>query len=202
MLAACAAPREPLPELPIDAGGTPAPAISAGQPLVTRTETIEVDRPLAVVLDVASRPLETAVKGAGAVPGVVGIRMLSEGDFGAPGSRRLVTLSDASTLVEQVLVREQSDNSFRFRYQVWNFRGPSAGKVDFGVGEFNYEALAGNRTRIRWTYSFRLNEQAFPGKLGAVGRGLFRVGFFERGFADMMKDTLQGYKAGAEAVPA
>lgn len=201
-LIACAASREPLPKLPADAGGTPPPVIAADAPLVTRVETIEVDRPLAVVLDVASRPLEAAVQGAGGVPGVVKTRMLTASEFGAPGSRRLVHLSDSSTLVEQVLAREYGERSFLFRYQVWNFQGPSAGKVDFGVGEFQYEALPNDRTRIRWTYSFRLNEQAFPGRLGVLGRGLFRVGFFERGFADMMKGVLRGYKAGAEAQPA
>ena len=185
--------------LPPDAGGSPAPDVSSARPLVSRTESIEVDRPLPVVLKVAAKPLESAVRGAGSLPGVVRTSMLTPGEFGAPGSRRLVHLSDTSTLVEEVLAREQSEQTFLFRYVVWNFQGPSAGKVDFGVGEFYYEALPRDRTRIRWTYSFKLNSRTFPGVLGPVGRFFFRVGFFERSFADMMRGVLRGYKDGAEA---
>jgi len=197
-LAACAG----QPSLPPDAGGTLAPDVSSTQARVTRTETIEVDRPLPVVLAAAARPLESAIRGSGSLPGVARTMMLTAGEFGAPGSRRLVYLSDSSTLVEQVLAREQTEQRFLFRYVVWNFQGPTAGKVDFGVGEFVYEALPGDRTRIRWTYSFKLNESSFPGVLGPLGRFFFRVGFFDRSFAPMMHGVLKGYKDAAEGAGA
>jgi hypothetical protein len=124
--------------------------------------------------------------------------MLTEGTFGKPGSRRLTCLSDGSTLEEEVLQQEQTSNSFRFRYVVWNYTSEAAHPILYGVGDFHDAELGGERTHIVWTYSFMLKQERFPGELGSFGRFLFRVGFLDRQYADMMRATLNGTKANVE----
>ncbi len=50
--------------------------------------------------------------------------------------------------------------------------------------------LGDGRTHVRWTYSFQLNRQRFPVYLGSFGDFLFRVGFLDRDYAQMMRRTL------------
>ena len=54
---------------------------------------------------------------------------------------------------------------------------------------------------MTWTYSFRLKDDVFPGDLGGLGRFLFRVGFLDREYAEMMRGVLNGYKSTAEKAP-
>jgi hypothetical protein len=178
---------------------TPPPQVAPLDQLVSHTEEITVDRPLAVVLaDVnRNRPLSESIKKSASLPGVAGSYMLTSGDFRAPGSRRLNCLTDGSTLVEQVLEREQEPDKFRFRYVVWNYTSVKARPIVYGVGEFTYSAQ-GNRTHIRWTYSFQLNRHRFPGMLGGFGAYLFRVGFLDRQYAAMMRSVLSGTQSEEE----
>ena len=145
---------------------TPPPRIAAAENLVTHTERVEVSRSVSVVLDAANKPLEDQIQESSDLPGVGGSVMLTAGEFGAVGSRRLNCLTDGSTLVEQVLVNEGT----RFRYVVWNYTSEKADKVVYGVGEFVYQPLAADRTMIHWTYSFQLDTDRFPGSLGGFGR--------------------------------
>lgn len=132
------------------------------------------------------------------LPGVTGSYMLTEGRFGAPGSRRLNCLSDGSTLVEQMLLREQRIDSVRFRYAVWNYTSSKARPIAYGVGEFMYSAADNGRTHVRWTYSFQLNRHRFPGMLGGLGDYLFRISFLDRSYAAMMRGVLVSTKADSE----
>jgi hypothetical protein len=108
---------------------TPHPAIGSGEPLVAHTEEVDIERPLAAVLLAANKPLKDTISSAGSLPGVSGDHMLTEGEFGAPGSRRLTCLSDGSTLVEESLQRERTAHSYRFRYVVWNYTSDKARPV-------------------------------------------------------------------------
>ncbi len=92
---------------------------------------------------------------------------------------------------------EQSDP--RFRYVVWNYSSPVARPIEYGVGLFERTSLPGNRTKVRWTYAFKLKRNRFPGYLGGLGNFLFRVTFLDRQYAAMMRATLQGQKAAAES---
>ncbi len=58
------------------------------------------------------------------------------------------------------------------------------------------------RTRVTWTYSFKLKGDIFPGNFGGFGGFLFRVGFLDRDYAAMMRSVLNGYKTTAEGQPA
>jgi hypothetical protein len=82
--------------------------------------------------------------------------MLTRGDYGPPGSRRLTCLTGGSTHV--------------------------------GSG----------RTRVQWTYSFQLNRSRFPGSPRRIGDLLFRVGFLDREYAEMMWGLPAGSKARTE----
>jgi hypothetical protein len=180
----------------------PPPPIDRSDGLVSRTETIRVDRPLRTVLTVVNRPLKDVLRPTGSLPGVTGTYPLTPGDFGGPGSRRLVCLSDGSSTEEQVLTREHGENLYRFRYQVWNYTSRAAGAVRYAIGEFVYTAPSPDRTQIVWTYSFALKRDHFPGYLGRLGDFLFRISFLDRDWAEVMRNVLNGYKtaAGKEAV--
>jgi len=175
------------------------PAIAPVDQLVSHIEQIVINRPLAVAVSAADKPLQNAVHSTNSLPGVAGDLSLTAGEFGEPGSRRLVCLSDGSTLEEQALEREQNHHSYRFRYVVWNYTTAQARPIVYGFGEFLYSDMSGSSTLVHWTYSFALNRRRFRGYLGSVGDFLFRVGFLDRQYADLMRGTLQGFKSDAES---
>jgi hypothetical protein len=178
---------------------TPPPVIAPASRLVSRTDRIVIERPRPAVqqiLDTAA--LEDLLPRSRRLPGVIGVRSLTAGPFGAPGSRRLVCLSDGSVALEQVLERRENE---RFRYVVWNYTSASARAVAYGVGDFRYEDSGPGRTRITWTYSFKLDERRLPGRLGPLGPAIFRAAFLDRAYADLMADTLARMKAHVEGRP-
>jgi hypothetical protein len=178
----------------------PHPALAATELLVSHTEEITVDQALSVVLD-SRTDLKDAIRKSGSLPGVSGEHPLNDIPFPTPGARRLVCLSDGSTLEEQVLEQERNQTFARFRYIVWNYSTRQARPIEYGIGEFRHTAMPGGRTHIVWTYSFKLKEHEFPGYLGALGRYLFRIGFLDRQYAAMMRSTLQAGKKRAELQP-
>jgi hypothetical protein len=89
-------------------------------------------------------------------------------------------------LEEQVLEREESKSSYRFRYEVWNYSTKQARPIQYGVGEFRDSEIDGRSTHIAWTYSFKLKDHEFPAYLGALGRYFFRVRFLDSQYAAMM----------------
>jgi hypothetical protein len=179
----------------------PHPALPGTQDLVSHAEEVSIDRPLSDVLAAVDKPLKDTISPSSSLPGVSGDRMLTEGQFGAPGSRRLTCLSDGSTLEEESLIRERTPTSYVFRYVVWNYTSDKAAPIQYAVGEFKYNETKEGRTHIAWTYSFALKSRRFPGYLGPVGRYLFRMAFLDREYAAMMRGVLAKYQADAERVP-
>lgn len=178
---------------------TPPPAVAPADQLVAHTEDIDIGRPLAAVLDVVNhKSLEHAVHGSGAMPGVAGTYPLTRSDFGRPGSRRITCLTDGSTLVEQAVQRRTTANSYHFRYVVWNYTARVARPIAYGVGDFRFTAMGPDRTHVHWVYAFQLRRDRFPGYLGGLGALLFRVGFLDRQYADLMRSTLAGYRSDSE----
>jgi hypothetical protein len=179
---------------------TPHPAVAPIEQLVTHTEDIDIERPLPEALTAINAiSLQSAIHGPSSLPGVAGTYTLTKGVFGPVGSRQLDCLTDGSTLVEQSLVREQTERFYDFRYVVWNYTTEQAKPIVYAVGEFRYTAPAPGRTHIHWTYSFQLNRSRFPGWLGGFGDFLFRVTFLDRQYADLMRGTLSGFKTAAES---
>lgn len=181
---------------------TPHPAIAPAEQLVAHTEEITIDRPLSVVLNAVDKPIKDTFHKTGSLPIVSGDYMLTKGEFGPPGSRRITCLTDGTTLEEEVLQSERDDHLSHFRYIVWNYTTAKARPIAYGIGDFHYSATGGGRTHITWTYSFELKGNIFPGYLGAFGRFLFRVYFLDREYADLMRGVLNGYKSDAEQQPA
>lgn len=180
---------------------TPHPEIAPVEQLLSRTEEITIERPLAVLNKASSTaPLEQTIDRTSGLPGVTGTHRLTQGKF-QPGTRRLVCLTDGSIVVEEVLLLEQQPDSFRFRYVVWNYTSPQFPPIQYAVGEFLKTELGGTRTRVRWTYAFQPDRQRYPGYQGGFSDALFRQNFLDRTFAQWMRNTLAGGKKRAEALP-
>lgn len=128
-------------------------------------------------------PLERLLPGTGEIPAVSGTRPLSDTPFPEPGARRLVCLADGSTAVEQVLEHVPDE---RFRYIVWAYTTPAAMPIAHGVGEFRFRDAPGG-TAVHWRYGFALRQDRFPGALGALGRGMFRLAFLDGPYARFMQ---------------
>jgi hypothetical protein len=180
---------------------TPHPEIAPVEELLSHTEEITIERPLAFLIELASKtPLAQAIDRSGGLPGVTGTHRLTEGKFG-PGTRRLVCLTDGSTVSEQVLVMEENPNSTLYRYVVWNYTSPAFPPIDYAVGESVRTAVGDTRTHVRWTYSFQPNREKYPGSLGKSGDLKFREMFLEREFAQKMRNSLANGKKRAEELP-
>ena len=117
-----------------------------------------------------------------------------------PGARRLVCLSDGSTLTEQLLANEIFSDRAVFRYIVWNYSTAAARPIRYAVGEFIRTSASDGGTDVRWTYAFKMNRNRFPGLLGFIGDALFRSSFLDTRYAKMMRETLAADKARAEAI--
>ena len=169
----------------------PHPAIAPAPQLVSHTEEIVIPQPYAVVEEAMNKPLQQVIRKSDALPGVAGDYMLTKGEFGAPGSRHIVCLTDGGSVEEEALERDGTDHSGHFRYIVWNYATPKARPIAYGVGEFKTVQMDEAHTRITWTYSFKLKDDVFPGDFGALGRWLFRVGFLDRDYAAMMRGVLE-----------
>lgn len=139
--------------------------------------------------------LEDLLPGAAGIPGVTGTQPLSATPFPEPGARRLVRLADGSTAIEEVLAHEPGRS---LRYIVWGYTTPAAAPIAHGVGEFRFSD-AGAGTAVRWTYAFALKPDRLPGRLGALGRLLFRIGFLDTRYARFMAAGLRAITAQAVA---
>lgn len=172
------------------------PPIMPTDRMVSHSEEVVIDRPLDVVqkeVDAGARRLEQHIRKADSLPGVLGTYEL-DGPFGAPGTRRVVCLTDGSTAVDRVLEHVRDKDSSRFRYQVYGYTSDKAKPVEYAIGYFLRTDLGDGRTRVIWTYSFKLNRERFPGRLGCVGDYIFKIGFLDRDYAQMMKRTLDAQK--------
>ncbi len=179
---------------------TPHPPVAGPERLVSRTEEITIDRPLDEVLAaVDATPLDQAIFRGSDLPGVRGTHVLAGGKFDQPGSRHMLFLTDDTTAVEQVLEKTRDAASYRFRYVVWNYTTAAAKPLLYGLGEFVYTAQ-GEKTHVRWTYSFELRKDRFPGFLGVgLGGALLKAAFLNGPYAKWMKGTLALTKQNAEA---
>lgn len=178
---------------------TPHPPVSGPDRLVSHTEAIVVDRPLAQVLAaVDNTPLAQSIAEAAGLPGVRGTHVLAGGAFDRPGSRHMLFLTDDTTCVEQVLEKTTTQTSRRFRYVVWNYTTAAAKPLLYGLGDWLY-AAEGEATRVRWTYSFELRRDQFPGVFGtAIGGALLKAAFLNGPYAKWMSATLALTKRNAE----
>src|SRR5260370_27107753 len=98
----------------------------------------------------------------------------------------IVCLTDGTSTEEEAPQREDERTSRRLLTS-----NTSSGttplqtqsRSHYGVGEFRTVQVDPGHTRINWTYSFKLNDDEFPGELGAAGRCLSRVRFLNAAYA-------------------
>ena len=180
---------------------TPHPPVAGPDRLVSRTEEILIDRPFAHVLAaVDATPLSDSIAKGTALPGVLGTHVLAGGVFDQPGSRHMIFLDDGTTAVEQILEKTRTDQQYRFRYVVWNYTTAAAKPLLYGLGEFDYAPVGPDKTWVRWTYSFELRKNQFPGFLGVrLGGALLKAAFLNGPYAKWMQATLALTKRNAEA---
>jgi hypothetical protein len=115
---------------------TPHPNVAPIEQLVSHTEEIVIHRPLEVVLDAETKTsLEKAIARNSGMPGVSGTHMLTKGDYGPSGSRRLTCLTDGSTLVEEVLenVRDESRRNSVTSYGTTPAKKPAPSCMGSGI---------------------------------------------------------------------
>src|SRR5215207_6296979 len=113
---------------------TPHPPVAGPDKLVSRTDEVVIDRPLAHVLAaVDATPPSQSIAEAGGLPGLRGTHVLAGGKFDQPGSRHIIFLTDDSTAVEQVLEKTTTAASRRFRYVVWNYTIAAAKPLLYGL---------------------------------------------------------------------
>src|SRR6516165_1095005 len=72
----------------------PHPPIAPAEQLVSHQEEIVIARAYGVVSAAMNKPLNQAIHQSSSLPGVSGDYMLTQGEFGAPGSRHIVCLTD------------------------------------------------------------------------------------------------------------
>jgi hypothetical protein len=189
-------------ELPPGFVDSPHPEIAPVEELVSHTEEVTIERSMAVLQYSAARtPLEQGIDRTSGLPSVTGTHRLTEVKFPEPGARRLICLSDGSTVVEQVLANEQGADSTRYRYVLWNYTSPKFPAISYAIGEIVRSAVSDTRTSVRWTFSFQPDRNRWPGSLGESGDALFRDTFVERQFAERMRKSLAGGKKRAEQIP-
>jgi Polyketide cyclase / dehydrase and lipid transport len=116
---------------------------------------IEIPKPIEQVYDfsVATSSFPRALHKVGPIPGILAIEMLG-GAVPAAGARRKVTMTDGSTIDEEILALERP---FRHRYRWLNKpKFPFSLMVRWGEGDWTFTAASGGGTRIEWVYRFQL----------------------------------------------
>jgi hypothetical protein len=177
----------------------PAPALEPEvHDKLSHTELVNINVPLREFREwFLKAPLETLLPGTQKVPSVVGTSGIGSPTFPAPGATRFVCLADGSGAVERVVSSEPG----KFSYVVWGYTLPAAEALLYGHGQFEFSET-GQATAVRWTYSFRLKGDRFPGFLGPIGRTLFRWSFLDSVYADFMRSGMHAIKEGAERAAA
>jgi hypothetical protein len=185
--------------LPKDFVDTPPPAIEKPL-LVTHVEQIVIGRPLDKVMTEGGTdvPIEKTLRPTRGLPGVAGTHAL-RGTWAQPSAQRVTCLTDGGWTEEEVLDNRRSGNAHHFSYEIWNYTTPQARPVAYAVGDFFETDLGDGRTRVRWTYAFRLRSDRFPGSWGPLGRALFSAFYLDTRYGAFMRNALATRKAGAES---
>lgn len=152
---------------------------------------IIVDRPIAEVYKyVVYTPLEEQLHGTKKIPGVRSTRAINNKNFGTPGYRRVICLEDDNTVVEEFI---ENVTEKYFYYKVWNYTLKDAQVIDYATGEFWFTPIE-NKTHIKWRYSFKLDDTKFLGKIGCIGRWIFKTVFIKAQYNEFMVKTLNDAK--------
>jgi hypothetical protein len=149
---------------------------------------------------VVYEPLEKQLDGTNKIPGVTSTKTINNIKLGEIGHRRLVCLADGNTAVEEHTYIEKHDNTEStryFSYRVSDYTLKVAQNIEHAKGEWWFTPI-GNKTHIKWRYSFKLNDNKIMGRLGFMGRVLFNNFFIKSSYNDFMVETLNKLKCDLE----
>ncbi|MEQ1929403.1 MAG: SRPBCC family protein [Parvularculaceae bacterium] len=119
---------------------------------IPTSATLEIDAPLSQVFEAACGfDIPFIIRSRGIVPGVLKVEE-HKGRWSAVGQKRLLTLTDGSSVREELT--EYAPN-VKYSYRVSGFTGPFAALVSEGRGDWHFTMSSTNRTRIDWTYAFK-----------------------------------------------
>lgn len=145
---------------------------------------------------VVYEPLENQLNGTKKIPGVSSTKTINEKKLGEIGHRRLVRLADGNTAMEEHTFVEKFTDEIAekyFAYKVWDYTLKVAQNIEYGKGEWWFTPLKDD-THVKWRYSFKLNDKKILGKMGFLGRALFRNFFIKTRYNDFMVETLKKLK--------
>ncbi len=178
---------------------TPHPPVAPVEQLVSRTEEITINRPLAEVLAcIDTLSLADWIALDTSLPGVLGTYMLAGERFDKPGSRHMIFLTDGSIAIEQVLTYARTPTRHHFNYVVWGYTSKAARALRYGLGDFIYSDAGDGRTHVRWLYSFELRRDRFPGFMGPLSGPLLKLALLDGPYAKWMRASLARIKVAAE----
>lgn len=110
-----------------------------------------IEAPARAVFDIArGSEVPAIVKAHGGLPGVLKVEP-HEGSWSAVGQRRLLRLSDGTSLVEELT---EFEDGARFAYVASGFTGPFGALVAEARGEWRVEATGPGTSRLEWRYVF------------------------------------------------
>jgi hypothetical protein len=118
---------------------------------ITTATVLTIRAPIERVFDAACGfDIPAVIKRHGMLPGVLKVDE-HQGAWSAAGQKRLLTLSDGSSVREELISYAPARS---YAYRVTGFTGPFAALVSEGRGEWNFSATGPNSTQVDWTYSF------------------------------------------------
>lgn len=122
-----------------------------GTPITTAT-ALTIKAPIERVFAAACGfDIPAVLKRHGMIPGVLKVDG-HRGAWQAAGQKRLLTLSDGSSVREELISFSPNHS---YAYRVTGFTGPFAALVSEGRGEWNFSATGRDTTLVDWTYSFK-----------------------------------------------
>ncbi|HEY4000860.1 MAG TPA: hypothetical protein VGO93_18470 [Candidatus Xenobia bacterium] len=173
--------------------------ISPADKVIAHETLVTVHKPIAHVYRVLPNiPQELVLKAGAGVTGVEGTRMMRGTVFAETGARRLLTFTDQTTIVEEVVEAELGKYFF---YKIWNSSIPAQKFLEYATNQFWF-VDQGAATMVRWRRAFKLRSGYFPGILGPAGRLYFKWTYVSGTFAPYMDQTVLALKRYIEAAPA
>ncbi len=156
---------------------------------VSNEVEINIDAPIEeVYYSLRNTPLELQL------PPVQATIPLNNKAYQDEGYRRIVCLKDGNSAIEEMTTC--IPNKY-FSYKVWNYTLKAAKIIEYARGEWWFAPFK-NSTHVKWRYSFVLKNKGI-GKLGALGRLLFKQYFIKAQYNELMVHALHGLKSRVES---
>ena len=111
------------------------------------TANVPIDKAFEIIVPI---DVPSILPGYGILPAVVGIES-QIGDWDGIGQTRIVRLADDTTAREEITLYQAPH---RFGYKVSDWSGPMKFLARGAKSEWDFRAIADDKTRIEWNYAF------------------------------------------------